>query len=231
MRHLFPIGLIFVLALPLAAETIPAGTEVTIRLDKQVEPRSKDQDEFTASVDLPVFAGGREVVPAGTRIRGDVRGSSKEIFLSPKTLVLPDGRQVDFNATVSAINNKKLKQEGKEGAIESSGGGAGPAARQAGEIGVTGAEIGAMSTGSAAGAGMGAAAGVAAVIIGRKIAGHHKTTVIPAGTQLTLSLNQALEVPDNAMTAPASDDEKHGFDEKDGKPTLRREDAENNLAG
>src|SRR5262245_52105091 len=87
---------------PLRAKTIPEGTEVVIRLDKEVEPRSKDQKESTGSIDLPVFSNGREVVPSGARIRGDVRGSDKEIFLMPKTLVLPDGRQIDFSATVSA---------------------------------------------------------------------------------------------------------------------------------
>jgi hypothetical protein len=208
-------------ALPVQAETIPSGTEMVIRLDGRVEPRSKDQQQFSASLDFPVFSGDREVLPAGTRIRGEVRGNSKEIFLSPRTLILPDGRQIDFTATVSSIDYGRLKTEGKEGTIEPASEGAGPAARQAGEIGVTGAQIGAMSTGTAMGAGIGAAAGVAAVLIGRKIAGRHRTTEIPAGTQLTLSLSQPLEVPDDAAIQKTSP--KNSEDDKlDGRPVLRR---------
>ena len=219
------VGMSIWAARPLAAETIPSGTELVIRLDRQVEPRSKDQKEFSASLALPVFSGGREVVPVNSRIEGEVRGSSKEIFLSPRTLILPDGRRVEFTATVSAISNKKLKADGSEGTIQESGT-AGQTAKQAGEIGVTGAEIGAMSTGTAMGAGIGAAAGVAAVIIGRKIAGHHHTTVIPAGTQLTLNLSQALEIPDDAANPAPPASEDRGGDHRDARPILRRADGE-----
>jgi hypothetical protein len=226
--------LAFAIVLPMAlgwsapmarSETLPSGTELVIRLTQAVEPRNKDQKDFSASLDLPVFAHGREILPIGSRIEGEVRGSAKEIFLSPQTLILPDGRKLDFTATVGGISDKKLKADGDEGTIQDSGT-AGETVQQAGQIGVTGAEIGVMTAGTAAGAGIGAAAGVAAVLIGRKIAGMHHTMVIPAGTQLTLKLDQKLEVPDDIVAAPKTTEsasDKQNGDWMDSRPILRRD--------
>lgn len=210
------------------SETLPVGTELVIRLNHAVEPRNKDQRDFSASLDLPVFAQGHEVLPVGSRIEGEVRGSSKEIFLSPRRLILPDDRKFEFSATVGAISDKQLKADGDEGTIKTSGN-SGKTVQQAGQIGVTGAEIGVMTTGTAAGAGIGAAVGVAAVLIGRKIAGMHHTTVIPAGTQLTLKLDQDMEVPDDAIAASKSTEsaaEKQNGDWMDSRPILRRQTSE-----
>ena len=211
----------FFSVLPIWAEMLPSGTELVIQLEKGFQRESKSNEKFRASLTFPVFIDGREVVPVGSKIEGDVRGTKKAIFLSPRHLIFPDGRRVDFNATVSEIDHKRLEAEQMEGVIEEKGS-TGEAMQQAGRIGVTGAGIGIMTTGTAKGAAIGAVAGVGAVLIGRKIAGRNRTTVIPAGTQLTLQLTRPLEIPDNMVGAksPVSEDPFNNRDDR--RPILRR---------
>jgi hypothetical protein len=204
-----------------ATTTLPAGTEMKIRLEQDVAPGEKNNRQFQALLVYGVFVDGREVLPAETRVEGEVRGSKKSVVLSPKYLYLPGGQRVDFNAAVSEISHQRLKAEQREGTIEKSGSKA-DATRQAAEIGMTGAGVGAMSTGSAKGMGIGAAAGVAAVLIGRKIAGRQDTTVIPAGTQLTLQLSRAIELPEDVALAP--NPTPPPGDPGDRRPVLRRND-------
>ena len=208
-------------ATPASAATLQPGTEIVVRLENQVVPGEKSLERFSALVVYPVFADGQEVLPAGSQVEGQVRGGKKRIQLSPRTLILPNGRRLDFNAAVEAIDRKRLRAEAKEGTIGRSGSKA-DAARQAAEIGMTGAGIGAMTTRSAKGAGIGALAGVAAVLIGRKIAGSRTPTTIPTGTQLTLSLASPLEIPEGLSEAPVS--ERRPRDPDDRRPILRRYD-------
>src|SRR6266478_10022797 len=105
MYRIAKIALVFTLfprALALWAETLPKDTQIVVRLDKDVERDENKKQTFTASLAYPIFVHGREAVPAGTRIEGDVRGSKKTIFLSPRRLVLINGQKIDFNASVAA---------------------------------------------------------------------------------------------------------------------------------
>ena len=224
-NHLFGIAAFVLGTLPLSAETIPSGTEIVIRLEREVEAARKDNEPFSATLAFPVFAHGREVVPVGSKVEGEVRGTKKALFLSPRQLILPDGRRVDFQAVVQEIDSRRLEAERKEGTIEDSGN-TGEAVQQAGQVGVTGAGIGAMTTGTAKGTAIGAAIGVAAVLIGRKIAGSRHPTVIPAGTQLTLSLTGPLDIPDNLAESQAPRIVDSELDRRDRRPVLRREDSE-----
>ena len=208
-------------ALPAWAVTLQPGTEIVVRLENQVVPSRKSLERFSALVVCPVFADGQEVLPAGCEVEGRVRGSKKRIQLSPQTLTLPNGRRLDFNAAVEEIDRKQLRAALEEGTIERSGSKA-DTTREAAEIGMTGAGIGAMTTRSAKGAGIGAAVGVAAVLIGRKIASSRAPTVIPAGTQLTMSLARPLEIPEGLTEAPVS--ERRPRDPDDRRPILRRYD-------
>ncbi len=208
-------------ALPAWAVTLQPGTEIVVRLENQVVPSRKSLERFSALVVYPVFADGQEVLPAGCEVEGRVRGSKKRIQLSPQTLTLPNGRRLDFNAAVEEIDRKQLRAALEEGTIERSGSKA-DTTREAAEIGMTGAGIGAMTTRSAKGAGIGAAVGVAAVLIGRKIASSRAPTVIPAGTQLTMSLARPLEIPEGLTEAPVS--ERRPRDPDDRRPILRRYD-------
>ena len=215
---LFAIAVAGAAATSARAANLPAGTGLTVRLDNEVAPGDKHSQQFQATLSNSVFVAGQEVLPMGSRIEGEVRGSEKSVVLSPRYLYLPGGKRLDFNAAVREIDGKQLKADEKEGTIEKQGDGA-DAARQAAQVGMAGAGVGAMSTGSAKGMGIGAAAGAGAVLIGRKIAGRRSGAVIPAGTQLTLNLTRPLELPDNAdsltQTAPT--------DSEDRRPVLRRD--------
>lgn len=222
-RHSLAVPLLLAMGLgvlPAFGERLPSGTELTLRLENEVAPDSSRNQHFSALISIAVFAEGREVLPAGSRVEGDVRGNKKKVVLSPRYLILPDGQRVPFNAGIKDIDRKKLKADEKEGTIGQKGSGA-DAARQAAEVGMTGAAIGAMSTGTAKGTGIGAAAGAAAVLIGRKVAGRGRSTVIPAGTQLTVSLSRPLELPDSVAAAQAP--EPRGTDPDDRRPVLRRQ--------
>src|ERR1041384_1176926 len=69
----------FVGCAALAQETpagieLPAGTELQVRLEtKLTSNTSKPNDSFEAVVIVPVMADGRIVVPAGTKIQGQVK--------------------------------------------------------------------------------------------------------------------------------------------------------------
>jgi hypothetical protein len=207
----------------LYAETIPGGTQIAIHLKKDLEREVGRKQTFSADLAQPIFVRGRLAIPLGTRVEGEVRGSKKTIFLSPQKLILPDGRKLDFNATVKGVSFKTLTADSKEGTIESKGGHKGEVIQQAGEIGSQGAIIGAISTGTMSGAGIGAAAGVAAVIIGRAIVGHGKATQIPAGSEITLSLDKPIDVPDDI--ADIKQPEMKVDNRTDERPTLRRAEA------
>lgn len=204
------------------ASRLPAGTEMIIRLQDDIEPGKKDAQNFTALLTYPVFAEGREALPAGSRIEGEVRGDKKRVVLAPREIVLPDGRRVDFNAAVKDIDREKLKADEREGAIEQSGSKA-DTARDAAQIGLAGASVGGMTMGSAKGMGIGAAIGVAAVLIGKKIANRGDGgSVVPAGTQLTVSLSRPLDLPDVASTNGANISEPTPGSSDPDRPVLRR---------
>jgi len=210
---------LFLVSLPAFAGKLPSGTEMTVRLEREILPGSKHPENFSALLSYPVFVDGREVLPAGCRVEGEVRGSKNHIQLSPRYIYLPGGQRLDFNAAVREIDRKKLRAEEKEGTI-GPGGGQGGAARQAASGALTGAAIGSM-TGSAKAAGIGAAVGVVAVLIGSKVASRSSTSVIPAGTQLTLSLARPLELPDDLSSAAATF-ESRPAEPEDRRPVLRR---------
>lgn len=222
-RHLAVVLFVFAASLGMPSafgERLPSGTELTLRLENEVIPDSSRNQHFSALLSMPVFVNGQAMVPAGSRVEGDVRGNKKKVVLSPRYLYLPDGQKIPFNASITDVDRKKLRAEEKEGTIQQSGD-RGAAAQQAAEIGMTGAAIGAMSTGSAKGAGIGAAAGVAAVLIGRKVASRGRSTTIPAGTQLTVSLSRPLDLPDTVATAQAPE-RRNTDDPDDRRPILRR---------
>lgn len=192
-----------------------------MRLETELRPGSKHPERFSALLSYPVFVDGREVLPAGSRVEGEVRGSKNRVQLSPRWLVLPGGQRLDFNAAVREIDRARLRAEEKEGTI-GPGGSKADTARQAASVALTGAAIGSMAGGSGKSAGIGAAIGVAAVLIGSKVASRSNPSVIPAGTQLTLSLARPLEIPDHLNQAPAL--ESRPSDPEERRPVLRRRD-------
>lgn len=208
--------------LPARAEKLPAGTQIVVRLETDINPAKNKSADFRGSLASPVFVGGKEVLPVDTRVEGQVRGDAKRVVLSPRYLYLRDGTRVDFNAVVKETDRKQVEAEQKEGTIESKSGSGADTAREAAQVGMAGAGVGAMTTRSAKGMGIGAAVGAGAVLIGHEAAKRRKTTYIPAGTRLTLSLARDVDIPDGATLVQAR--EERGNDPDSRRPILHRED-------
>ena len=114
VSHLIPIRAIcFVLAVSMAATclaiapgtvTIPAGTDIQIRLTNKVaSDASKPKDVINAVVIAPVMVNGLLAVPAGTRIRGRIDQAKRAVSADERALL-----QFDFNEIV-ASNGKTAK--------------------------------------------------------------------------------------------------------------------------
>lgn len=182
-----------------SAATIPAGTDIVVRLEYNVEiaQKGKYPATFEAWISAPVKVDGREMLSIGTVVKGEVRGDKKHVLLIPKQLILSDGRRLPFNAAVRALDRVDLELEEKEGTISESGRKA-DATREIAKGAETGAAVSYGSTGRAKDLALGAAVGAGSVLVSRRINKPYNGPIIPFGTQLTLTLNRPLEVPDNA---------------------------------
>jgi len=192
-----------VLSLSAWAATIPAGTDLIVRLEHNVETAKKGKypETFEAWLSAPVKVDGRELLSIGTVVKGEVRGDKKHVLLIPKQLILSDGRRLPFNAAVRALDRVDLELEEKEGTISATGRKA-DATREIAKGAETGAAVSYGTTGRAKDLALGAAVGAGAVLVSRRINNRYNGPIIPFGTQLTLTLNRPLEVPDNAARRP-----------------------------
>jgi len=181
------------------AGTIPAGTDLVVRLEYSVETAKKGKypETFEAWLAKPVIVDGREMLPTGTVVKGEVRGDKKHVLLIPKQLNLPDGRRLPFNASVRALDRVDLELEETEGTIAKRSNKP-DTIRETAKGAETGAAEAYGTTGRAIDMAIGAGVGAGAVLVGKKITGRNNGPIIPTGTQLTLTLNRPLEVPDNA---------------------------------
>jgi len=167
-----------------APVTIPAGSEMTVRLDNAVGSKiSTEGQEFTATVAEPVSVNGQVVIPQGATAKGVVaeakplgrfKGGAR-LALALKSVTV-NGTDYPVEASVSRV----AKGKGKRSAI-AIGGGAG-----------LGALIGGIA-GGGKGAAIGAAAGAGAGTAGAAFTGN-KDIVIPAETALGFKLAQPVEV-------------------------------------
>jgi hypothetical protein len=179
------------------AGTIPAGTDLVVRLEENVETAKKGKypETFSAWLIQPVIVDGKQMLPAGTVVKGEVRGDKKHVLLAPKQLWLPDGRRLAFNASVRALDRASLTLDEREGTISRQGAKA-DAVRDTAEGAASGAAETYATTGRGKDTAIGAAVGAGAAIARRKIlTSRNPSPIIPIYTQLTLTLNRPLEVP------------------------------------
>lgn len=159
--------------------TVPSGTEVKVKLDKQLETGTAKADEvFTGTVTEPVTVNGRTVYSRGARVSGRVlEAVSSGRLKKPASITLE----------LTSVSTEPLRIDGKSHLVRNAemiGGGA-----------AAGALIGALvggKKGAAIGAGVGAGAGTAGAYMTGK-----KEIVLPAETELTF-------VVGSAQTAAAS---------------------------
>jgi hypothetical protein len=199
----FVIALGAALALPVVAAnsgpTLAAGTQLQVELTTTLSTKYNQKgDPFTADVEDPIFAGGEEVIPAGSQVYGHVtyvqspkrfKGVA-EMRLAVDGVTTPKG--LHYNLAASLGNQDTAggnKVAGEEGTVQGPGKSKKETAKDSGIGAAAGAGVGAIAAGGEGalyGAGIGALAGVIRMI-GKK----HGQLILHPGTELTFVLNRS----------------------------------------
>lgn len=188
-------------ALSVAADDVPplpAGTTLQVRLITTLSTRtSQNGDPWTGKVIEPIFAGGEEIVPAGSTVEGRVTfvkppGRVKgvgEMRLILDKISTAEGLEYSASAGLEdAQGAEGTKVKGKEGTIQGPGKSTKGTAVETGVgagVGAAAGAIGAGGTGALYGAGIGAAAGILHSMLKR-----HKDVVLHQGTELTFVIDR-----------------------------------------
>ena len=174
--------------------TIPAGTPFSVRLVDSIDSnKNKDGDTFHATLDSPIVAGGRVVVPQDADVDGEIRGLKSAGHFTGRSEIALVLTKLSFNGKSYDIETNEYKKEGAsrgKRTAETIGGGAAIGALIGGLTGGgKGAAIG-------AGVGAGAGTGVQALTKGQQIQ-------IPSETMLEFQLNAPLTVEPSATSRNA----------------------------
>jgi type IV secretion system protein VirB10 len=158
---------------------VPAGTRVGVVLQNGISTRSaKAGDSVYLQTSFPITVGNRIVIPVGSYLRGELLEAKRpgrikgrgEFRMRLNTLILPTGYTVDLNAAPRSADSGGKETMDSEGKV-TGGGNKGQKAGTVITTTATGAGIGAIATrtpkGAGIGAGIGAAAGLAAVLLTR----------------------------------------------------------------
>jgi hypothetical protein len=176
--------------------TIAQGTHILLSLTNPVSTKnSKEGDPIYLTTAVPIAQDDRIVIPRGSYVRASVskskaadRGANKgELYIRFDSLTLPNGVSRDFHARLTSADTVNGKVDPDEGKISGTGKNTKP-----GEVGrdVGIGSMGGVLIGSAAGhpitgLGVGAAAGVAAVLLKK-----NQDVVLPRGTSVEMVLDR-----------------------------------------
>ena len=166
--------------------TIGAGVAIHVRMDETLDTqRNRVGDHFTATLDVPLVANGREVVPKGTQFSGHVVESKSSGRFKGRALLALRLDSFQMNGQTYQLRSSSPSRVSgnhkRRNWFLIGGGSAG------------GAGIGALA-GGPVGAAIGAGAGAAAGVTGEAITGK-KQVRIPVETRLTFTLQSPLELP------------------------------------
>lgn len=173
------IGSVFMLlALAAAAQTIPAGTRVTVRMGSEISSASaKAGDRFDATLAHPLVVNGKTLARTGAPVKGKVTfAKSSGRLHAPGELTLRLS-SVRINGRMVPISTRAYSAKGK-GHTKSN-------ATKIGGGAAAGALIGALAgggKGAAIGAGVGAGAGT-----GVAVATGKEEAVVPVEAALTFT--------------------------------------------
>ena len=177
---------------------LPSGTQLVVRLTNTLSTKgSEEGDPWAGKVAEPIFAGGVEVVPANSTVRGHVtfikpagRATGRgEMRLVAETIATPEHGTFTIVAQLQdASDNSGTKVKDSEGTVQGPGKSAKTAAKEAGIGAAGGAAIGSMAHGGS-GALYGMAIGAMAGII-HSVAKQHQGALLPPGTELTFVLDR-----------------------------------------
>jgi hypothetical protein len=205
MKKVAAIAILTVLASAALAQTsLPTGTALKMKLENTLTTYSSHAgDSFQARVTEPVVVGGKTVIPVGTTVQGRVTKTSEPrrvagkptIALFPETLVMPNGERIMLNATLVDTSVRRGTDVNNEGQFK----GAGHDGKDLTEIGMgTG---GGMLIGGLAGGGKGLLIG-GAIGAGATVThwlSKHRSTTLPAGTELVMELNRPMVMSPNGQ--------------------------------
>jgi len=177
---------------------LPSGTQLVVRLTNTLSNKgSEEGDPWAGKVAEPIFAGGQEVVPADSTVRGRVtflkpagRATGRgEMRLVAETISTPEHGTFTIVAQLQdADDNKGSKVKDAEGTIEGPGKSDKSVAKEAGIGAAAGAAVGSMAHGGS-GALYGMAIGAMAGVI-HSVAKKHQGVLLPPGTELTFVLDR-----------------------------------------
>jgi hypothetical protein len=169
--------------------TIPEGTSLSVRLIDSIDSdRNKTGDKFRASLESPILAEGRVIIPKDADVDGEILALNSAGHFTGRSELALALTTLSFNGKTYEIETDQYKKEGAsrgKRTAETVGGGA-----------AVGALIGGLTgggKGAAIGAGIGAGAGtgVQAVTKGQQIR-------LPSETVLQFRLNVPLTVEPSA---------------------------------
>jgi hypothetical protein len=196
---------------PGAKVEIPTGTRIPLVLHNGISTHSsKPGDPVYFETLFPIMIDGRVAIPAGSYVSGEVTESKRpgrvkgrgELMIKLNTLILTNGYMVNLNAVPHSAGTGGGETVDNEGKVI----GDSDKASDVGTIAKTtaaGAGIGSIATRSATGAGIGAgvgaAAGLMAVLLSRG-----PDAELPRGTTVDVMLNRPilLDAEKDQFTGP-----------------------------
>src|SRR5713226_6035402 len=164
--------------------TVPSGTRVGVVLQNGISTRNaKPGDSVYLQTSFPITQGNRIVIPVGSYLRGALLESKRpgkvkgrgEFRLRLDTLILPNGYTVSLNAAPRSADSGGKETMDPEGKVTGPGG--------------KGKDAGTIAKTTATGAGIGAAAGLAAVLLTRG-----PEAELPRGSTLDIVLEHDLSL-------------------------------------
>lgn len=197
MRKIVAMAVFMLASFGWSQTALPTGTAVKMKLETTLASfSSKAGDPFSARVTEPVVMDGKTVIPVGTTVEGRVTKSSEPrriagkptIAIFPQTLILPNGDKFTLNASLVDTNAGRGSDVNREGQFK----GAGHDSKDLTEIGLgTG---GGMLIGGLADGGKGFLIGgaVGATVTVTHWLSKHRSTMLPAGTELVMELNRPM---------------------------------------
>lgn len=207
-----------------AKVVVPSGTRLPLVLHNAVTTRSnKPGDPIYLETLFPVLVDSKVVIPAGTYVSGEITEAKRpgrvkgrgELMVRLNTLIFPNGYSASFNAVPTGVgtgDNDSVEKEGKLKGDTNKAGDAGTVVRST----AAGAGIGAIAARSAKGAGIGAGVG-AAVGLATVLLTRGPELELPRGTTLDIMLDRPLYLdadrvqfdgPGQASTLPGAPNRK-----------------------
>lgn len=178
---------------------LPSGTHIPLVLHNAVSTRSAQPgDPVYFETSFPVMLNGKVIVPAGSWVSGEVTEAKRpgrvkgraELMIRLTTLILPNAYVVSLTASPNNAGTGGGETTNREGKVI----GDSDKASDAGTVAKTtaaGAGIGAIASRSAAGAGIGAGVGAAAGL-GAVLLSRGPEAELPRGTTLDAVLDHSI---------------------------------------